>query len=128
MLPPNDARYLAERGLQHCITRDASMTCIEFQGFPLPPGFTVTASNLLLRLHPGYPDIPPDMWWFDPPLRRTDGVTVPATDLIEVYFGRSWQRWSRHLPPGQWRSGIDGLEGFLALIRRELERSSGSAS
>jgi hypothetical protein len=37
--------------------------------------------------------------------------------------GRSWQRWSRHFAAGQWQSGIDGLESFLALVRRELERS-----
>ena len=34
-----------------------------------------------------------------------------------------WQRWSRHFSHGQWRPGIDGLESYLALIRRDLERS-----
>jgi hypothetical protein len=63
------------------------------------------------------------MWWFDPPVRRADGQQIPATDAIEHHLGRSWQRWSRHLATGQWRSGVDGLESFLALVRRELERS-----
>ena len=57
------------------------------------------------------------------PIQRTDGKRIPATDVIEHHLGRSWQRWSRHLAAGQWRSGVDGLENFLALVRRELERS-----
>jgi len=63
------------------------------------------------------------MWWFDPPVRRRDGQPIRATEVIERYLGRSWQRWSRHLTKGQWRSGVDGLESFLALVRIELERS-----
>jgi len=76
----------------------------------------------LLRFSPGYPDVAPDMWWFDPPVRRRDGQPIPATEVIERYLGRSWQRWSRHFAAGQWRSGVDGLESFLALVRKELER------
>jgi hypothetical protein len=99
------------------------MTCIVLRAFRLPPGFDRTQSDLLLRLSAGYPDVAPDMWWFDPPIRRTDNQPIPATQVIERHVGRSWQRWSRHFVAGQWRSGIDGLESFLALIRRELERS-----
>jgi len=64
------------------------------------------------------------MWWFDPPVRRVDGQTIPATDVVEQHLGRGWQRWSRHLQPEQWRSGVDGLENYVALVRSELERSS----
>jgi hypothetical protein len=99
------------------------MTCVILPGFPLPAGFDRVSSDLLLRLSPGYPDVPPDMWWFDPPVRPRDGRSVPATEHVECHLGRSWQRWSRHLSPGNWRSGIDGLESFLALLRRELERA-----
>ena len=93
-----------------------------FTGFVCPAGFDPEKADLLLRLQPGYPDVPPDMWWFDPPVRREDGQPIPQTEVIEHYLGRGWQRWSRHLPAGQWRSGIDGLESFLALLRKELER------
>jgi hypothetical protein len=122
VLPPNDTQYFADRGIRHSVIRDANMTCVELHDVQLPAGFNVRTANLLLRLQPGYPDIPPDMWWFDPPVKRQDGIPIPATDLIECYLGRSWQRWSRHIPPGQWRSGVDGLESFLALMRHELER------
>ena len=127
MLPAHDTQYLVERGVNHSVAAESNMTCLIFRDYRLPAGFDRAQSDLLLRFRAGYPDVPPDMWWFDPPVRRADGQPIPATDVIEHYLGRSWQRWSRHLPDGQWRSGIDGVETFLALIRRELERSvSGS--
>jgi hypothetical protein len=98
------------------------MTCVVLRGFILPSGYDRSQSDLLLRLNQGYPDVPPDMWWFDPPVRLADGRPVRATQCTEHYLGRSWQRWSRHFTPGQWRSGIDSLESFYALIRIELER------
>jgi len=123
MLPPNDTKYLSERAVNHSVTLEANMTCVVFANFSLPGGLDRTESDLLLRFSAGYPDVAPDMWWFDPPVRRADGQPIPATDVIEHHLSRSWQRWSRHLANGQWRSGVDGLESFLALVRRELERS-----
>lgn len=123
MLPSDDTKYLTERAIDHSVVPEANMTCLVFRAFPLPAGCDQRQSDLLVRISPGYPDVPPDMWWFDPPVRRIDGQPIPATDVIEHHLGRSWQRWSRHFVAGQWQSGIDGLESFLALVRRELERS-----
>ena len=128
MLPPDDTKYLMERAVNHSVTPEANMMCVLLPAFALPGGFDRPQSDLLLRFKPGYPDVPPDMWWFDPPVRRADGVKIPATDVIEHFLGRSWQRWSRHLAAGQWRSGVDGLENYLALVRRELERSAQGAA
>jgi hypothetical protein len=121
-LPANDLACLADRELDHSISVESNMTCVLIRGYRLPLGYDRAQSDLLLRLSPGFPDVKPDMWWFDPPVRRADGTSVQATDLMEHYLGRSWQRWSRHLNDGQWRPGIDCLESFMALIRKELER------
>ena len=121
-LPQIDVDCLAERGADYSVTAEANMTCVVLRGFALPPGYDRTQSDLLLRLSPGYPDIPPDMWWFDPPVQLANGQTIQATQSVEQYLGRSWQRWSRHFAPGQWRSGIDSLESFLALIRKDLKQ------
>jgi hypothetical protein len=121
-LPQSDITCLTERGVEYTVTSEANMTCVVIRGYVLPTGYNCSQSDLLLRLNPGFPDVPPDMWWFDPPLRLTNGRTVPATEVTENHVGRQWQRWSRHFNPGQWRSGTDTLESFLALIRRELER------
>ena len=97
------------------------MTCVVIPMLPIPAGLTVGVADLLLRLAPGYPDVPPDMWWFNPPVKRTNGVEIQATQAYEHILGREWQRWSRHLMPGQWRSGVDCIESYLAIVRRELD-------
>lgn len=99
------------------------MTCVVVDAYPLPEGYDRTQADLLLRLSPGYPDIAPDMWWFNPAVKFADGQSPPATNAVEQCLGRTWQRWSRHLKSGQWQSGIDCLESFLALINNELQRS-----
>jgi hypothetical protein len=121
-LPQHDLAHLGQRGQPYDITTEANMVCVVLRGYALPRGYDRPNSDLLLRLQPGYPDVPPDMWWFDPPVRRTDGKAIPATDSVEHHLGRTWQRWSRHFNGGQWRSGVDTLESFLALVRKELER------
>lgn len=121
-LPQHDLAYLAGRKEPHDVSTEANMVCVVLHGYPLPQGYDRPNADLLLRLQPGYPDVPPDMWWFDPPARRADGKAIPAADCVERHLGRSWQRWSRHFNGGQWRSGVDTLESFLALIRKELER------
>ena len=128
MLPSHDSAYLTERHPNHTVTLAGGVICVVIPAFPLCPGFTQVTSDLLLRLAPGYPDIPPDMWWFSPAVQRLDGRVIPATQVTESYFNRPWQRWSRHLSPGQWRSGTDSLESFLALIHRELATTATQAA
>ena len=127
-LPAIDATYLVDRGAQHTITVEGGMICVLLPAFPVPVGYDREQADLLLRLSPGYPDIAPDMWWFDPPVKLINGSSPPATDVQESHFGRTWQRWSRHFNQGQWRSGVDCLETFLALIRKELLRGAGGAT
>lgn len=124
MLPPNDMQHLVERAPGYTVTAEANMVCVTISSFPIPPGFNVAISTLLVRLSPGYPDVPPDMWWFNPPVKRSDGAEIPATQAYERHLGREWQRWSRHLAPGQWRSGVDCLQSYLAIVRRELEAAA----
>lgn len=118
-----DIDYLDRRGLTYCVGSEKNMVCVVISPYLLPAGFDRAQADLLLRLSPGYPDVAPDMWWFDPAVKLADGRSLPATNSVEHYLGRSWQRWSRHLPPGQWQSGIDSLESFLTLINHELQRS-----
>ncbi len=122
-LPDPDMAFLSGQGIEYEVVAESGMTCVLLRDWPLPAGFNHAAADLLVRLHPGYPDVAPDMWWFSPAVRRADGTDLPNTNVYEQYLGRQWQRWSRHLTPEQWRSGIDGLENYIALTRHELERS-----
>lgn len=122
-LAQSDLRYLEQRGWLFSTVEEGNMTCVVFPQFLLPAGYTRASADLLIRLSPGFPDVPPDMWWFEMPgARLKDAIQIPNTDSVEVHLGRSWQRWSRHLAQGQWQSGVDSLESFLALIRRDIER------
>lgn len=122
-LPQPDIDYLTERAAPHAVATESGMTCVVLPKWSLPSGFDRVAADLLIRLHPGYPDVPPDMWWFCPAVHLANGASLPATGVSEIHLGRQWQRWSRHFNSGQWQSGIDGLASFLALIRQDLERS-----
>jgi hypothetical protein len=119
-LPEPDVEFLARSGIAHRIFEDGGMLNVELIGFPLPEGLNVGQANILFRLSTSYPDTPPDMWWAIPHLQSATGGVIAATELVETYDGRSWQRWSRHLDPTLWRSGIDGLESYVRLLRTEL--------
>jgi hypothetical protein len=125
LLPERDINYLAERRLASEVTTDQGMTCLVVKDWPLPAGLSPRQTDMLLRLAPGYPDIPPDMWWFSPQVTCSSGNPIQGTQVTEGYLGRTWQRWSRHLPPGAWRSGVDGLESFFAVIRANLSGCAG---
>jgi hypothetical protein len=119
-LPTPDQQYLAERGIQHEVIADSGMVCVVFPKWQLPAGLSISEADVLIRLAPGYPDIPPDMWWVSPEILRADKSAIPATEVRQPLVDRTWQRWSRHFQPGQWQSGIDGLESYLTLIRSEF--------
>jgi hypothetical protein len=123
-LPPLDAAYLEERAIPHTISSEGGMTCVVLPGWILPAGLSRPAADLLVRLPAGYPDVAPDMWWFSPDVCRADGQLAANTNVTERHLGRDWQRLSRHFQAGQWRSGIDGLESYLALIRHDLSRAA----
>ncbi len=124
-LPDRDMEFLEERAFQHELVDEGGMLCVLIRGWRLPGGYTVSTADLLLRLSPGYPDVPPDMWWFEPALIRLDSCVIPATEVTETVLGRSWQRWSRHLDPSLWNSGTDGLESYLSLVHREVTAGAG---
>lgn len=123
-LPESDLTFLKRLDLIHEVKVEAGMTCVVLKQWPIPTGFNSASADLLVRLNPGYPDVQPDMWWFDPPVHLANGQSLRATNVVEQHLGRAWQRWSRHFAAGQWQPGIDGLESYLALIRHDLERSA----
>lgn len=129
MLPANDLEFLNERQLNHTVQPHASMICVILPGWKVPDGYKQSETDLLLRLSPGYPDVPPDMWWCNPGLVLLNGTAPEATQAVESYFGRSWQRWSRHFPqPNHWNSVTDGLESYLARVRAEMVKSARRAA
>ena len=120
MLPSDDRAYLAQRFPAFAESSEGGMLCVVLPDFAAPSGLAPNRVSLLLRLSPNYPDVPPDMWWFHPAVLRVDGGTIPNTDVIENYLGKTWQRWSRHLDPHQWLPGADSLRTYLAILNTNL--------
>jgi hypothetical protein len=126
MLAPGDEAYLRDKGLEFEIFTDQGLICVVIKDYPLPSGYDVRTTDVLLRLPPGFPDAQPDMFWCNPPVRLGASGNYPqAADLMEQYLGNTWQRFSRHLNPGVWKPGTDSLGSYMALIGAELERSVG---
>lgn len=121
MLPPDDLEHLKSLDLEFDVSSEGGMTCVVINDFPLPAGYSEPKTELLLRLPPGFPDLPPDMWWMWPGVTYADGQVPQATEVREVHLGKEWQRWSRHFGEAQWRPGRDSLQSFLRLIRTDLE-------
>ena len=127
MILDADRRHLAKEGLNYLEATEAGFQCIVLQSFTLPPGFDPGRADMLLRLPPGFPDAAPDMWWCDPPVRvAATGKFPVAAEVMEPHLGRTWQRFSRHLRPGQWKPGNSGLATFLAIIRQDLAKTVGT--
>ncbi|HLG72218.1 MAG TPA: E2/UBC family protein [Chloroflexota bacterium] len=127
MLLPKDQEFVSRKGFATEVSSENGMVCLVIKDFRLPDGYAPQKTDLLIRIPPGYPDMPPDMFWCDPPVRLSATGGFPqAADLMETYLGRTWQRFSRHLSPAIWRSGVDGLESYFCLISQALRSSVGT--
>jgi hypothetical protein len=122
-LPVRDDAFLKERGYQFETLPDANGGAfLLVHRFDVSAGgFTPSCTDLMIRLPAQYPMTPLDMWYCDPPIRiASSGQFAPASEVMESYVGRTWQRFSRHLN-GAWRPGVDSLRSFFILIQRELQ-------
>lgn len=120
MLAEGDRLHLESKGLRYDVLPEGQMISVIIYDFPLPPGYSESRVDLLMRLPAGFPDAPPDMFWVDPVVAYATGVAPQATEQRESHHGRTWQRWSRHLAVA-WRPGIDSLQTYVRLIRTDLE-------
>jgi len=131
LLPEDDAAFLKEKYPDAKVYRVGSEVHVLLPEFPFPEAYQPRMADLLVRLPPGYADAKPDMFWTKPDVKLSSGAwpiqcqhhEIPGSGAgVEVYQNVSWQRWSRHSNPTDWRPGIDGLRNFIGTIRRELER------
>ncbi|WP_035554620.1 E2/UBC family protein [Burkholderia sp. 9120] len=123
-LPAKDERFLNERGYNWVLVPDSAGTfCVLINDFDVSGGgFTPAKTQLMIRVPPQYPLTPLDMWYCDPPVRiAATGQFAPQSEVSESHVGKTWQRFSRHLPPGAWRPGIDGLRSFMGILTREMQ-------
>jgi hypothetical protein len=124
LLSKEDLSYLEQKGYQYTVTQTDGLIYVVIKQYTLPPAYTPTQVDLLLRLPPNFPVARPDMFWTFPHVRRVATGTYPqASETFDVnYQDRNWQRWSRHFDARLWRPGVDNLKTYLGTIRRELQK------
>ena len=122
MLPEQDMKYLKERWPGHHVERQGGQVLVVLPGYRLPARFEPREVDLLLILAFGFPETKPDMFWVDPVVTVSGHAPLTA-DLRQEFVGRTWQRFSRHLPEGAWRRG-DNLRSWVTFIGTMLEREA----
>jgi hypothetical protein len=127
VLPTKDRSFLEGKNYQFREISDGARNGLIIDSFVLLPEnkFTVKESSLLILLPQGYPDVPPDMFYFAPEVKLAASNTYPGRAHSKVtYFQTNWQCWSRHAPPAEWRAGIDGIHSYLQRVYLALKIAS----
>lgn len=120
MLADPDQRYLTECWPGHTVSEEGGQIVVVLPDFRVPEGFEPRTVEMLLMLPFGFPETQPDMFWVSPRVTLR-GAAPQATEITQQILGRAWQRFSRHLAAGAWRSG-DNLKSWVTLISTMLER------
>jgi hypothetical protein len=115
--------YLAERWPGHTVAQEGGNVVVVLPDYELPAGFEPRSVDLCVLLPFGFPETQPDMFWADPAV-TLHGRAPAATEITQQIIGRTWQRFSRHLPAGAWRPGIDSLQSWITMIGTRLEREA----
>lgn len=133
-LPEDDRAYLESKGIKYellieKVSDGSERRGILFPGFEFAGALRIVeesklvpraACDLLILIPQGYATTQLDSFYTAPWLKRIDGTDPNCATSENKSFSRTWQFWSRHLAPTEWRNGIDGLSTFLSYVRREL--------
>lgn len=125
-LPEFDRDYLISKGFQFEERIDPAGNGLVIRNYELPRGiFNYERSDLLIIIPSGYPDNRPDMWYFNPViLLAPSNIPARQTQASMEFEGKTWQRWSRHYPAEEWKSGEDGIYTYLKKIQHALVTAS----
>lgn len=123
-LPEKDRNYLQSHDHDYREVIENGQRGIVLHGYSIP-GESLNASqaDCLLLLPPGYPDVPPDMFYLSPWLQVKSGGHYPqCADQPFMFNNTRWQRWSRHSQ--EWRPGKDGIWTMLRRMERAMTEAA----
>ncbi|QNN21749.1 hypothetical protein HED60_05510 [Planctomycetales bacterium ZRK34] len=120
-LSEEDERYLNSKGYDWELLPDGAGSCLVIKGFSVDAGrYDRSTVQLMICIPAGYNDSTLDNFYVDPHLRLKSTNQYPhKANKMEQHAGRTWQRFSRHLP--KWRPGIDSLQTFMPFVYKELQ-------
>ena len=117
LLPEPDMEFLEEKGYNYVLIQEGGTIHLILSNFPFSEAFKPQQADILIMFPAGYPNAKLDMFWTFPEIRLQDGALPAATEHRQDFYGKTWQRWSRH---GSWRGGTDNLRSFISSIRKEI--------
>ena len=120
LIPKGDEDFLAEKGFNYELVQAGTEVHLILNNWPFPISYMPRSASILVRILPGYPLTPIDMFYTVPDVRLAgNGAWPQAAEQHEAHGGRTWQRWSRHI---NWRSGVDTIRSFIAAITVEINK------
>lgn len=120
-LPPRLAKEIEQLDVKPDVKEDGGAINLIFRNYPIPPGYSCSTADLLVRVPLAYPDAGPDMFWTSVKLTLQGGRIPQAADALEVHVNEQWRRFSWHHQP--WKPSADNIHGYLQFIRQRLERA-----
>lgn len=121
-LTEEDVRFLDEYGHPWETVHDGSHWVL-IHDFVTQEGYNHSKVVAAIRIETGYPNSALDMVYFNPPLARTDGQAIRATESMQPICGVPYQRWSRHYTAAHpYVPGVDSLGSHILLIEDWLAR------
>jgi len=120
VLPSEDQEFLLKSGWDYELIQEGSQQRVVIDNYPLPSGYTVEKTSLMLKLGPNYPDDQIDMAFFFPAVLRSDNKAIIRA-VQDNFDAKVWQGWSRHRTSANpWRPGLDNIEMHLILVNHWL--------
>jgi hypothetical protein len=126
-LPSKDRAYLTGKQIKFREIENGAVKGLVLDDFAVVPTgkFNKEKSSLLIILPAGYPDVPPDMFYFSPELKLVANDKYPAqADQFPTHFSEKWQQWSRHAPVANLRAGKDGIHTYLQRVYLALNTAA----
>jgi hypothetical protein len=111
-------RELEDRGLTVTRCDEGGYAILILEAYPLPPGWSKTETQLLLKLPLSFPNGKPDMFWTGEDLTLADGGEPEKAGVVETMCGKGWRRFSWH--PQTWTPGKDDIHTFREFVDRRL--------
>lgn len=90
--------------------------------YRLPGGYQQSYVTLAIEIPLLYPSAELDMFYCAPAAVLQAGTQIPQTEVQQLIFGNTFQRWSRHRESTVWSSVDDSVITHLGLAEESLLR------
>lgn len=98
---------------------EEELSWLRLHEFPLPRGWSKTASGFLIMIPDAYPEVPPDKFYLDQNLRDGDGRSPGHYFMANEYSDNGWAWLCLHMDAG-WtpRQRVEEGDNLVTIIER----------